>query len=270
MLQIPSLFFIYLCRNTSCNRALGIKPGKQKEMRLLLISNSTNAGEAYLDYPKNNIREFLGSKKVRALFIPYAAVTFSYDEYEEKVRNRFAEVGHDVVSIHRFSDPVKAVMDAPAIVVGGGNTWMLLKCLRDKKLIGPVRKKVLAGTPYVGWSAGSNVTCPTIMTTNDMPVTAPSSFRAFGLIPFQINPHYLDANPAGHAGETREQRIQEFIEVNREVFVAGLREGTMFLLEGGRLSLIGPRNTRIFRHGSEPMEITPGSDLSFLLKKIKK
>jgi dipeptidase E len=108
------------------------------------------------------------------------------------------------------------------------------------------------------------------MTTNDMPVTAPSSFRAFGLIPFQINPHYLDANPAGHAGETREQRIQEFIEVNREIYVAGLREGTMFLLEGERLTLIGPRNTRIFRYGNEPLEVAPGSDLSFLLKRSKK
>ncbi len=239
-------------------------------MRLLLISNSTNAGEAYLDYPKNNIRDFLGSRKIRALFIPYAAVTFSYDEYEQKVRNRFNEVGHDVVSIHHFKDPVKAIMDAPAIVVGGGNTWMLLKCLRDYKLIAPVRKKVMSGTPYIGWSAGSNVTCPTIMTTNDMPVTAPSSFRAFRLIPFQINPHYLDANPAGHAGETREQRIQEFIEVNRELYVAGLREGTMFLLEGKKLSLIGPRNARVFRYGSEPLELKPGSDLSFLLKNTKR
>lgn len=246
------------------------KNKKQIEMRLLLISNSTNAGEAYLDYPKNNIREFLGSRKVKALFIPYAAVTFSYDEYEQKVKNRFNEVGHDVVSIHHFSDPVKAIMDAPAIVVGGGNTWMLLKCLRDNKLIAPVRKKVMSGTPYIGWSAGSNVTCPTIMTTNDMPVTAPSSFRAFGLIPFQINPHYLDANPAGHAGETREQRIEEFIEVNRDLYVAGLREGTMFLLESKKLSLIGPRNARIFRYGSEPREVKPGSDLSFLLKKSKK
>lgn len=239
-------------------------------MRLLLISNSTNAGEAYLDYPKNNIRDFLGNKKVKALFIPYAAVTFSYDAYEEKVRTRFNEVGHDVVSIHRFGDPVKAIMDAPAIVVGGGNTWMLLRCLRENKLIDPVRKKVLGGTPYIGWSAGSNVACPTILTTNDMPVTVPSSPRAFGLIPFQINPHYLDANPAGHAGETREQRIEEFIEVNREIFVAGLREGTMFLLEGRKLSLIGPRNSRIFRYGNQPVEIPPGGDLSFLLKKDRK
>ncbi len=239
-------------------------------MRLLLISNSTNAGEAYLDYPKNNIRDFLGSRKVKALFIPYAAVTFSYDAYEEKVKSRFNEVGHDVVSIHLFRDPVKAVMEAPAIVVGGGNTWMLLRCLRENKLIDPVRKKVLGGTPYIGWSAGSNVTCPTIMTTNDMPVTMPSSPKAFGLIPFQINPHYLDANPQGHAGETREQRIEEFIAVNREVFVAGLREGTMFLLENRKLSLIGPRNARIFRYGSQPLETQPGADLSFLLKKAGK
>jgi len=239
-------------------------------MRLLLISNSTNAGEAYLDYPKNNIREFLGSNRVKALFIPYAAVTFSYDEYEKKVKTRFNEVGHDVVSIHHFKDPVRAILDAPAIIVGGGNSWMLLKCLRDKKLIAPVRKKVLGGTPYIGWSAGSNVACPTIKTTNDMPVTSPSSFRAFGLIPFQINPHYLDANPSGHAGETREQRIEEFIEVNRDIFVAGLREGTMFLLEGRKLSLIGPRNARIFTYGSEPKEVIPGGDLSFLLSQRQK
>ncbi len=109
--------------------------------------------------------------------------------------------------------------------------------------------------------------CPTIMTTNDMPVTAPSSFKAFNLIPFQINPHYLDANPAGHAGETREQRILEFIEVNRDIFVAGLREGTMLQLEGNKLSLIGPRGARIFKYGADPLEIRPGQDLSFLLKK---
>lgn len=238
-------------------------------MKLLLISNSTNAGEAYLDYPKNNIRNFLGREKVRALFIPYAAVTFSYDEYEEKVRNRFREVGHDIVSIHRFRDPVEAVSEATAIVVGGGNTWMLLKCLRDNGLIDPVRRRVIAGIPYIGWSAGSNVASPTIMTTNDMPVTSPSSMKAFGLIPFQINPHYLDANPTGHAGETREQRIMEYIEVNRNIFVAGLREGTMFIVENEKVSLIGPRNARIFRYGSEPMELTPGSDLSFLLRKTK-
>ena len=236
-------------------------------MKLLLISNSTNAGEAYLDYPKKNIRDFLGKNPVKALFIPYAAVTFSFDDYEKKVRDRFREVGHDIISIHHFDNPVKAVLEASAIVVGGGNTWMLLKNLITNKLIVPVRKKVLSGTPYVGWSAGSNVVCPTIMTTNDMPVTEPESFHAFNLIPFQINPHYLDANPAGHAGETREQRIFEFIEVNRDVFVAGLREGTMFYVEDKKISLSGPRNARIFKYGIDPFEAKPGDDISFLMKK---
>ncbi len=234
-------------------------------MRLLLISNSTNQGEPYLDHPKHQIRHFLGEKPVKALFIPYAAVTFSYDIYEEKVSERFREIGHDVVSIHRFSDPVKAVTEATAIIIGGGNTWKLLKMIHDNGLIQPVREKVLAGTPYIGWSAGANVACPTIMTTNDMPVVEPPSFRAFGLISFQINPHYLDANPEGHAGETREQRIEEFIEINPGVTVAGLREGTMFLVEAGNISLIGPRKARIFRKGSTPAELGTGDDFSFLI-----
>ena len=235
-------------------------------MRLLLISNSTNPGEPYLDYPKQNIASFLGKKRVKALFIPYAGVTVSWDDYEAKVKDRFNEVGHDVVSIHRFADPVKAVQEAEAIVVGGGNTWRLLQQIHSNNLVDAVRIKVLGGTPYIGWSAGSNVTCPTIKTTNDMPVVDPGSFTAFNLIPFQINPHYLDANPDGHAGETREQRIQEYIAVNRHIYVAGLREGTMFLLENGKLSLIGARSLRVFRYGAEPKEYKAGDDLGFLLK----
>lgn len=236
-------------------------------MRLLLISNSTNPGEPYLDYPKNNIREFLGKTPVKALFIPYAAVTFSFDEYEARVSERFREAGHDVESIHRFDDPVAAVRNARAIVVGGGNTWQLLKMIRDNKLIEAVREKVISGTPYIGWSAGSNVVCPTIRTTNDMPVVEPDSFGSFDLIPFQINPHYLDANPAGHAGETREQRIIEFIAVNPSLFVAGLRESTMLHIEGRTIKLIGPRKIRIFRKGTVPMELGPEDDLTFLLNK---
>jgi dipeptidase E len=235
-------------------------------MRLLLISNSTNPGEPYLDYPKNNIREFLGQKPVKALFIPYAAVTFSYEEYEEKVSERFREIGHDIVSIHHFKDKAAAVNEADAIVVGGGNTWKLLKCIRENKLIESVRKRVKGGTPYIGWSAGSNVACPTIRTTNDMPVVEPGSFKAFNLIPFQINPHYIDSNPAGHAGETREQRIMEFLEINPGIFVAGLREGTMLILERGNISLSGTRSLRIFKRGETPMEMNTGDDLSFLLK----
>lgn len=235
-------------------------------MRLLLISNSTNPGEPYLDYPKNNIRKFLGNKPVKALFIPYAAVTFSYDAYEEKVSERFREIGHDIVSIHHFSNPQDAVQNAQAIVVGGGNTWKLLKTIRDNNLVNIIREKILAGTPYIGWSAGSNVACPTIRTTNDMPVVEPDSFNSFNLIPFQINPHYLDANPAGHAGETREQRIEEFIEINPDLYVVGLREGTMLTLEDNRLSLSGPRKTRIFKRGIPPSELGTEDDLSFLLQ----
>jgi len=235
-------------------------------MRLLLISNSTNPGESYLDYPKNNIREFLGNESVKALFIPYAAVTFSYDEYEARVSARFREIGHDIVSIHRFTDPVAAVKDSNAIVVGGGNTWKLLKVIRENGLIGPVSEKVFSGTPYIGWSAGSNMACPTIMTTNDMPVTEPDSFAAFGLVPFQINPHYIDTNPAGHAGETREQRIIEFIEMNPGIYVVGLREGTMLRAESGKLSLSGPRKARLFIKGAMPVEAGNEDNLSFLLR----
>jgi len=235
-------------------------------MRLLLISNSTNPGEAYLDYPKHNIRRFLGPEPVRALFIPYAAVTFSYDDYEAKVSQRFREIGHDVISIHRFSDPVVAVKEATTIVIGGGNTWNLLKEMQDNKLLDPIREKVIAGSPYIGWSAGSNVACPTIRTTNDMPVVEPGTFNSLNLMPFQINPHYLDANPEGHAGETREQRIEEFIEINPDVFVAGLREGTMLLYDNGKLTLTGPRKMRVFKKGRMPQEFSPEDDLSFLLK----
>ncbi|MFO7879581.1 MAG: dipeptidase PepE, partial [Bacteroidota bacterium] len=134
-------------------------------MNCLLISNSTMAGEPYLDYPKHDIAEFLGKEKVTALFIPYAGVSFSWDEYETKVKTRFNEVGHDVIAIHKFDDPVKAVKEADAIVIGGGNTWNLLHEMRKNKLLEPIREKVKGGTPYIGWSAGSNVTCPTIKTT---------------------------------------------------------------------------------------------------------
>lgn len=236
-------------------------------MRLLLISNSTNTGEEYLDYPKKEIGRFLGEKPVKALFIPYAAVTFPFSSYEKKVRNRFREVGHNIESIHNYPDPVLAIEEAEAIVVGGGNTWQLMKMTFSNRLIEPIRKKIFGGTPYIGWSAGSNMACPSIMTTNDMPITDPGSFNAFNLIPFQINPHYLDANPEGHAGETRQQRIEEFLVVNPGIYVAGLREGTMLLLENDKLRLIGPRKLRLFRKGDEPVEFSENEDLSFLLQK---
>ena len=234
-------------------------------MKLLLISNSTNAGEAYLDYPKQQIKDFLGEKPVKALFIPYAAVTFSFSDYEKKVSERFREIGHNIVSIHRFEDPVRAVKEAHAIVVGGGNTWQLTRMMQEQGLIFPIADKVKSGVPYIGWSAGSNVACPTLKTTNDMPIVEPKTFSTFNLLKFQINPHYLDANPEGHAGETREMRIEEFLVANPDIFVVGLREGTMLRIEEGEIELIGPKPARIFKKGENPIEIPPGEDLSFLL-----
>ncbi len=223
-------------------------------------------GEAYLDYPKYEIKKFLGKKPVTAVFIPFAAVTFSFDEYVEKVETRFQEIGHHVVGIHTFNDPIEAVRDAEAIVVGGGNTWQLVRMMHDQYLMEAIREKVLNGTPYIGWSAGANVACPTLRTTNDMPIIDPKGFECINLIPFQINPHYLDANPEGHGGETREQRIQEFLEINPEVFVAGLREGTMLKMENNSLHLIGNRSCRIFKKGQNPIELSSSSDFNFLLQ----
>lgn len=233
-------------------------------MRLLLISNSTNAGEEYLKYPIGDIGEFLSCVN-EVLFVPYAAVTFSYDDYEAKVQNRFNEIDIAVRSIHRFADPVEAVRRAEAIVIGGGNTFALTKKMQEQGLMGTIWERLREGVPYVGWSAGSNVTCPTICTTNDMPIVEPESFKAIGAIPFQINPHYLDANPEGHAGETRQQRIEEYIAANREMYVVGLREGCMLIIEEGKLNLKGPKPMRIFKHGQEPYEVNAGDDLSFLI-----
>ena len=236
-------------------------------MRLLLISNSTMQGEPYLDYPKHEIQKFLGEKVVTALFIPYAAVTFSFDQYESKVEERFAEIGHHISSIHHFIDPVEAIEKAEAIVVGGGNTWQLVRMMHDNRLMDAIREKIEQGTPYIGWSAGSNVACPTLQTTNDMPVVDPKGFDCMGMVPFQINPHYLDANPAGDGGETREQRIEEFLEVNPEITVVGLREGTMLKCENNSLKMIGSRKARIFKKGIPPEELSENDDFSFLLNR---
>jgi dipeptidase E len=236
-------------------------------MKLLLISNSTNPGETYLDYPKKQIQAFLEKDNVKEiLFVPYAAVTFSYDEYVKKVQTRFDEFGIKVRGIHREDSPVAAVESAQAIAVGGGNTFHLLKYIRQAGIVDAVREKVRNGMPYIGWSAGSNVACPTICTTNDMPVVDPGTFEAFNLIPFQINPHYLDSHPQGHAGETREQRIEEYIAANPDKYVAGLREGCMLIYRNGKLVLEGSRPLRVFRNGQKPMELTRNDDLNFLLK----
>ena len=170
-------------------------------------------------------------------------------------------------SVHRALNKRNFVRHAQAIVIGGGNTFALLKKMQEEDLLDVIFRRVRAGVPYVGWSAGSNVTCPTICTTNDMPIVEPQSFRAIGLVPFQINPHYLDANPAGHAGETREQRILEYLEANRSRYVVGLREGCMIRIKDENIELIGSRTMRIFKKGIETYEVKPGDDISFLIKR---
>ncbi len=237
-------------------------------MKLLLLSNSTNPGEAYLSYPRQTIKSFLGDKPLNIVFIPYAAVTFSYDEYVAKVNGSLQEVGIEVKGIHTFKNAKEAVRTADAIVVGGGNTWKLTRTVQENDLIDVIREKVNTGTPYIGWSAGSNLACPTLRTTNDMPITAPLSFDTLNLVPFQINPHYLDAHPSDHGGETREMRINEFIIENPDVYVVGLRESTILHYEDGKLELIGDRSARIFKFGKEPVELTSKDDFNFLVNLV--
>lgn len=237
-------------------------------MRLLLISNSASPGESYLERPAEDIKNFLGKKnRSDVVFIPFAGVTFSFDQYVDKVNKALADVKVTVKGIHTFENPIQAIMDAKAIMVGGGNTFQLVKMMQEQGLIYAIREAVKRGTPYVGWSAGSNVACPTICTTNDMPILEPMSFEALNLIPFQINPHYLDAHPTNHGGETREQRILEYIAANKDMYVAGLREGSRFLVEDGTLTLKGEKSLRVFKYGEEIKEYAPTDDLSFLMKR---
>ncbi|MDR0574245.1 MAG: dipeptidase PepE [Tannerella sp.] len=235
-------------------------------MKLLLVSNSTNAGEGYLDYCKASIATFLRASGVtRALFVPFAAVTFSYDEYEQRVQDKLGAWGIEIDSLHRHIDARGAIARAQAVVVGGGNTFHLLKSVQSAGALEAIRRRTLAGAPYVGWSAGANLACPTICTTNDMPIVEPEGFAALGLIPFQINPHYTDFFDPKHGGETREQRLTEYIAANRSMYVAGLREACMFYVDDGRLRLHGDRPLRVFRYGRAPEEYTAASDLSFLM-----
>jgi dipeptidase E len=240
-------------------------------MRLLLVSNSTNAGEPYLAHCIENIRLFLGENKKRILFIPFAAVTFSYDEYEKKVKQKFGEIGYEIVSIHKFDNAKEAIQKAEAIVVGGGNTFALLNKMYELDIIGDIRLAVEHNNiPYIGWSAGSNLACPTIKTTNDMPIIEPKSFEALHLVDFQINPHFIDANPEGFAGETRQMRIEEFVELNRNIYVVGLREGTMLQIENKKIRLFGNKKARIFKYSEMTKELGKSDDFSFLLTKKNK
>jgi dipeptidase E len=235
--------------------------------RLLLLSNSTNFGEPFLQHPISTIQQFLGPAVSELLFVPYAGVRLSYPDYAARVRERFQEIGVAVTSVHETENPSAAVERAAAIVVGGGNTFCLLDRLYTHGLVERIRERVLQGVPYVGWSAGSNVACPTIRTTNDMPIVEPRSLNALGLVPFQINPHYTDATLPNHGGETRAERLTEFLEMNPTMTVIGLREGTMLRVANEKIELLGDKPARVFRKGREVIEPVPGDSLQFLLER---
>jgi dipeptidase E len=233
---------------------------------LLLISNSTLHGSGYLDHAEPEIREALGAIK-RILFVPFAL--YDRDAYAAQVRKRFEEMGFALESIHEATDPKVAgnkVDNAEAIFIGGGNTFRLLDSLYRFDLLGPIRRRVQEGMLYMGSSAGAVVAAPTIKTTNDMPIVEPPSFNSLGLISFQINAHYLDPDPnSTHMGETREVRINQFLEDN-DIPVVCLREGCMIRVERGVHLLKGRTNARIFRRGSNPVELEPGSTLDDSIK----
>ncbi|MCI0620970.1 MAG: dipeptidase PepE [Acidobacteria bacterium] len=235
--------------------------------RLLLLSNSTNFGEPFLQYPSKAIQEFLGTAVQEVLFVPYAGVRISFSDYAARVRERFREIGIALTSVHEADSPAAAVERAAAIVAGGGNTFCLLDRLYNHGLVEQIRERVLQGVPYVGWSAGANVACPTIKTTNDMPIVEPPSLKAFGLVPFQINPHYTDAMLPNHGGETRAERLAEFLEVNPGVTVVGLQEGSMLKVEGNGIELLGKKPAKIFRKGQDVAAYFPGDSLQLLMTK---
>lgn len=235
------------------------------DKKLLLLSSSREGQTDYLEHALPLIDDFLDKNIKSVLFIPYAGFAMGYDKYEDKVNQPFQTIGKKVISIHRFEDPVKAVEEADAIAIGGGNTFHLLKELYDNELIDAIRKRVDQGMPYMGWSAGSNVAGLTICTTNDMPIVEPRSFNALALVNFQINPHYTDYQPPNHNGETRAERIFEYVRANPHRYVVGTREGTALQLKNKKLTLVGDNPGLVFRDGEKTRPISCNTDISWLL-----
>jgi len=214
------------------------------------------SGKPYLEWARPLLRDFLGSEGRRVFFVPFAGVTISWDDYAQRVRDVFGGLGHEVVSAHEAQDPLAELARSDALAVGGGNTFHLLARLYETGLLAAIRDAARAGKPYVGWSAGSNVACPTIRTTNDMPIAEPRSLDALGLIPFQINAHYTEARLPDHGGETRVDRLNEFVAANPGMPVVGLPEGTALWLEGGDLTLLGEGDAVVYglEDGSRRMD----------------
>lgn len=223
---------------------------------LLLISSSRVHGTQFLEHCQEAIAEQLqGCQSL--LFVPYALK--EHQLYADLVTSALAPIGVRVNSIHASTDPIASVQQAEAIFIGGGNTFRLLKTIYDLQLLNPLRDAVQGrGIPYIGSSAGTNMACPTIRTSNDMPIVEPPSFEALNFIPIQINPHFIDANPKStHKGETREQRIAEFHEENNNP-VLGLREGSWLKIHNEHCTLYGETGAKLFQPNTRPLELHPG------------
>jgi dipeptidase E len=226
---------------------------------LLLLSSSASPGRGFLEHALGAIDSLLPANRRRLLFVPFASA--DPDSYTDVVAAALAPLSFEVTGAHRRAD----IPSADAVLVGGGNSFRLLRALREGGLLTAIARRVEEGMPYIGASAGTNMACPTLRTTNDMPIVAPGSFEALGLIPFQINPHYLDPDPASqHQGETRQQRIEEFLQEN-DVPVLGLREGAWLRVSRGTASIGGTAGGRLFTRGGAPLELPPGSDVTTLL-----
>lgn len=229
-------------------------------MKLLLLSNSTNFGEEYMQWCAATIANFVSNTKENIVFIPYAAVGFSYEHYTQRVNTALAAYGISCKNIEEFNDPADALKNASAVFVGGGNTFMLLKLIQSKGLDGIIKQRLEEGMPYVGWSAGSNLAGPTICTTNDMPIVEPQRFTALNAIPYQINPHYTDKTIPNHGGESRMQRLQEYISANPTAQVLCLPEASFLRVDADSYSYQGTSGGFILSNlGIE--EIEPGAQI---------
>ena len=233
--------------------------------RQLLLSNSTMPGTPFFTWPSPYVKAFLGESVKEVIFIPFAAVTISYDRYFENVFSAFRSLGYGVISVHSAADKKGLIKNAAAIVVGGGNTFALLSRMHEEDLLSAVRAQVDAGVPYIGWSAGANLACPTLKTTNDMPIVMPPSFDALALVPFQINPHYHELKFENQGGETRRERLEEFLLLNPDKKVIGLPEGMLLRREGDKLVIKGDGVAKVYEARKEVMEVRGGMDVSFLL-----
>lgn len=224
----------------------------------LLISASSYQDTGYLRHCKNWIKDFLGeSGKEEILFIPYAGVRRTNDEYEQKVIDRLKN--KNIKSIHHYEDKISAIKNASSIAVGGGNTFMLLYTLYKLNLIDPIKEAVANGTKYFGWSAGANIAGKTMMTTNDMPIIMPKSFESLNIFPYQINPHFISGKLAGHNGESREERLEEFLIANPKDTIYALPEGTALLIAGSEAQVIGHSEILKFEYQKEIEKIEVGT-----------